>query len=51
MVNDPLGGYFLPGGSPYGSQLPLVLVGVGLLTFARFVLVGAEMRADLDGTV
>ncbi len=51
MVKDQLGGYFIAGGSPYGPLLSLVLVGVGLLTFARFVLVGTEMRADLDGTV
>ena len=52
MVNDPIGGYFMPNGAGnWGSLLPLVLVGVGLLTFSRFVLVGREMRADLDGTV
>ncbi len=52
MVSDPIGGSFLPdGGGGWTGLLPLVLVGVGLLTFSRFVLVGAEMRADLDGTV
>ena len=52
MVNDPVGGYFMPNGAGnWASLLPLVLVGVGLLTFSRFVLVGVEMRADLDGTV
>jgi Protein of unknown function (DUF2975) len=52
MVNDPIGGYFMPNGAgTWAGMLPLVLVGVGLLTFSRFVLVGAEMRADLDATV
>jgi hypothetical protein len=52
MVSDPIGGYFMPNGAgDWTGLLPLVLVGVGLLTFSRFVLVGVQMRADLDGTV
>jgi hypothetical protein len=52
MVNDPIGGYLMPNsGGDWTGPLPLALVGVGLLTFSRFVLVGVRMRADLDGTV
>ncbi len=51
MVHDTLGGYFMPNGGNWPSLVPLVLVGVGLLTFSRFVSVGVEMRVDLDGTV
>lgn len=52
MVNDPVGGHFMPNDAGnWASLLPMVLVGVGLLTFSRFVLVGVQMRADLDGTV
>jgi hypothetical protein len=52
MVNDPIGGYFMPdGGGNWTGLLPMVLVGVGLLTFSRFVLVGTQMRADIDATV
>jgi len=48
MVSDHIGGYFIAAAPAYA---PMVLVGVGVLTFSRIVRAGCRMRQDLDATI